>query len=345
MLGKTCKLHQPAGCIIVDMRSSRNPDIDWSRVRHVAALGEPLLELQPIGTDKIEVSIGGDVANSMLCLARILRDASPQLSIVTALGGSAYSAWLRKKLEAGGIRVIEPNVPGEPGIYGIPLDQKPQQPFSYWRRQSAAHHFLQAAGYEQFSKLIPLADLLVVTGITLALCSPESFEGLAQWVKIHGSRCQVVFDMNYRAALWVSADEARRRIAQFEKLTSVVATGVEDERSLWQMPSPEAITERLADLSAESVVRAGSDGCWVGSGSRWDHVSTTPVTVVDPVGAGDAHLAGYIGARITGYSVLEAADFANGVASTIVGQRGSAPREDTTFPPLRRVPKTGRSVP
>jgi 2-dehydro-3-deoxygluconokinase len=273
----------------------------------------------------------------MLCLARLLQGVDPQLTIITALGSSGYSAWLRKRIEREGVRVIEPQVLGEPGIYGIPPDRDEQSPFSYWRRYSAAHHFLQTARFAEFDRLIPRPDLLVVTGITLALCSPQSFEDLVRWVDIHGGGCRIVFDLNYRPALWPSNADARRRIGEFEGLASVLATGVEDERTLWQSSGPEAIMGRLANSSAECIVRAGREGCWVGSGSRWDHVPTTPVTVVDSAGAGDAHLAGFIAAKINGCSGLGAAAFANSVASRIVSQCGSAPGPAVAFPEVPRA--------
>ncbi len=325
------------------MHSGRNQGVHWPEVRHIAALGEPLLELQPTEADQIQVSVGGDVANSMLCLTRILRGSGRQVSLVTALGSSAYSVWLRNKLEAGGIRLIEAPIMGEPGIYGIPPGRAQQIPFSYWRACSAAHGFFQTARFEQFAELIPPADILVVSGITLALCSPETFEGLVRWLSLHGDKCQLVFDINHRAPLWSSEAEARKRVGEFEKLAAVIATGIEDEWNLWQIGGSEAIMKRLRQYSAECVVRAGKEGCWVGSGDRWDHVPTTAAAVVDTAGAGDAHLAGYIGGRMNGCTVLEAASFANGVASEIVGQRGSAPRNEVVFPELPRTPTTGRS--
>src|SRR5262249_13117608 len=202
--------------------------------------------------EQIRLSIGGDVANSMLCLARVLCTVGPQLSLVTSLGNGAYSAWLRQRIEREGISVIESQVPGEPGIYGIPPDRHEHRPFLYWRTHSAAHQFFQKARFEEFSSLIPCADLLLVTGITLALCSPESFECLVQWMTVHDD-CPVVFDLNYRPALWASKEEARRRIAEVEKLAAVIATGVEDEQSLRETAEPQTIMERLGSSAAECI--------------------------------------------------------------------------------------------
>ncbi|HEY2037720.1 MAG TPA: PfkB family carbohydrate kinase, partial [Steroidobacteraceae bacterium] len=50
--------------------------------------------------------------------------------------------------------------------------------------------------------------------------------------------------------------------------------------------------------------------------------------------AGDAHLAGYMAARLSGCERAEAAAYANRAAAVIVSQRGSVPKEDARFPAL-----------
>lgn len=307
----------------------------WTSTRHIMALGEPLLELQPTEDGGVRMAFGGDVANSMICLSRILGAGSRRISLVSALGDSSYSAWLRQRLTREGIEVIEPAVAGEPGIYGLPLDPTGGPGFSYWRAQSAARTFLQSADAGCFENLLGDAQLLLVTGITLALCSATSFEHLYRWVDRHRDVCRVVFDCNFRRRLWESEAEARERIGAFERLSSVIATGAEDEKTLWGAENLAQIIERVSRLPAEYLIRGGPEGCWVGSGQEYRHVPTDPVKVIgDTAGAGDAHLAGYMAARLSGCERAEAAAYANKAAAVIVSQRGSVPKEDAKFPAL-----------
>jgi 2-dehydro-3-deoxygluconokinase len=308
---------------------------DWTEIRGVTALGEPLLELQPADHGGVRLGFGGDVANSMICLSRMLGAGTKEISLVTALGDSSYSAWLRQRLLREGIHVIEPSIAGEPGIYGLPLDSAGPPGFSYWRAQSAARAFLQSADVGRFEDLLGDAQLLLVTGITLALCSDASFEHLCSWVDRHRGGCRVVFDCNFRRRLWDSEAQARERIGSFERLASVIATGGDDERALWGVAHSTEIIKRVSALSAEYLIRGGPEGCWVGTGRECQHVPTKPVTAIgDTAGAGDSHLAGYIAARISGCGIADAAAYANKAAAVIVGQRGSVPKEGVRFPTL-----------
>lgn len=315
----------------------------WTDTRRITALGEPLLELQPADDGGIRLSFGGDVANSMVCMARILgTDAAlveptdrARISVVTALGDSSYSAWLRERLRREGIRLTEAPIAGEPGIYGLPLDPARDSGFSYWRAGSAARAFLQSIGGDRMEELLGEPDLLLVTGITLALCSADSFERLCRWADRHRGGCRIVFDCNFRRRLWESEAQARERIGAFERLSALIATGTEDERALWGAADVSRIIERIGHLPAEYLIRGGSEGCWVGCGPQCRHIPTQAASVIgDTAGAGDAHLASYMAARTSGLDQMSAAAYANEAAAVIVRQRGAAPLAGTRFPPL-----------
>lgn len=309
-------------------------DSPWGHAKHIVALGEPLIELQPDRADGFRVSIGGDVANVMMCLSRILEITKIDLALVTSLGTSLYAEWLRHRLTTAGIRLIEAVMPGEPGIYGISPDPSRQPASSYWRDRSSARAMFSRITESRLAELVPNVDLLVVTGVTLALCSANSFERLCHWIEQRKPACRVIFDTNFRPALWRHADEARRRMAKMEVLASVVATSTDDEKLLWNAKDTAEALERSRCCGREVIVRAGKDGCWIGGYDNWQHIPAQPGPAVNTVGAGDSHLAGYTAARVTGRSRLQAAQYANRVASAIIRQPGSAPDSRTVMPRL-----------
>ena len=114
---------------------------------------------------------------------------------------------------------------------------------------------------------------------------------------------------------------------------------MEDEKTLWGAEDLAQIVERVSRLPAEYLIRGGPEGCWAGSGREYQQIPTEPVKVIgDTAGAGDAHLAGYMAARLSGCERAEAAAYANKAAAVIVSQRGSVPKEDARFPLRTRAP-------
>ncbi|MFH1786052.1 MAG: carbohydrate kinase family protein [archaeon] len=77
------------------------------------------------------------------------------------------------------------------------------------------------------------------------------------------------------------------------------------------------------------VVSKGSAGCEVHTESHVRMVPTPPVDVVDTVGAGDAHRAGFMAGIEKGYSEVEAAKIGNFVASFSIQEFGAQARLPT----------------
>jgi 2-dehydro-3-deoxygluconokinase len=308
--------------------------IGWQRVRSILAVGEPLIELRFDASDTLRVAFGGDAANILACLAAITKQRALDLWLLTSLGGSCYSTWLRDNLRRHRIVAIGPMGPGEPGVYGISPDPAIQPRSSYWRTESAAKAFFATISLAELKRIAPDADVVVITGITLALCSDASFEELLQWVQQLPTSVTVVFDCNFRPALWRDVETARHRLERFQRLASLLVTSLDDESLLWPGGTLNDVRDRLRHICAEVVVRAGPAGCWVCVDGQWREARSTAREALDTTGAGDSHLAGYIAARVHGQSPLEAAHFANTVAGVIITQRGSIPHAGCVLPTL-----------
>ena len=317
---------------------STNP-INWEPKRTILALGEPLIELRFDGSDTLCVSCGGDAANILACLSGIMKQRSAEVRLLTSLGDSLYSKWLRDNLRRHGIDVIGPAGFGEPGVYGISPDPSLQPASSYWRADSAARRFFATVSLAELKEMALAADVVIVTGITLALCSDASFEDLVGWVEQLPPSATVALDCNFRPPLWRDVETAIHRLDRFKRVAALLVTSMEDEHLLWPGRASREVFDRLGGVSAEVVVRAGRAGCWVRVDGRWIEARTTPREALDTTGAGDSHFAGYIAARIHGYSQLDAAHFANSVAGAIITQHGSIPHDQSVLPTLP-VPAT-----
>jgi 2-dehydro-3-deoxygluconokinase len=142
------------------------------------------------------------------------------------------------------------------------------------------------------------ASILHVTGITPAL-SASARATVFQAVETARARgVTVSVDVNYRAKLW-SRFDAAPVLRELVTRADLVFAGP-DEAALIA-GSADGVLDELAKLGpAEVVLKDGARGCTALIDGTRHEVPALPVTVVDPVGAGDAFVAGYLADREAG---------------------------------------------
>ena len=152
----------------------------------------------------------------------------------------------------------------------------------------------------------------------------------------------IVLDLDYRAALWPLHPEGLagmvRDVAGLATLADVVV-GNEEEFEVVGAKSHSA-SDRLAGAralrthtQAMLIVKLGADGVVVFDGDipdsndESDVVPAFPVRVVNPVGAGDAFLSGYLAARLNGSPVRDALRRGNAAGAIVVSRHGCSRRD------------------
>jgi 2-dehydro-3-deoxygluconokinase len=141
------------------------------------------------------------------------------------------------------------------------------------------------------------ASILHVTGITPAL-SASARATVFQAVETARARgVTVSLDLNYRAKLWSRFDAAPVLRDLVTRADLVFAGPAEAALILGDRDAADG----LAQLGpAEVVVKDGARGCTAIIDGTRHEVAALRVTVVDPVGAGDAFVAGYLTDRMAG---------------------------------------------
>lgn len=140
------------------------------------------------------------------------------------------------------------------------------------------------------------AAIVHVTGITPAL-SDSARSAVFQAVETaRAAGVTVSVDVNYRAKLW-SRFDAGPVLRDLVSRADLVFAGP-DEAALFVDGPP---VDGLAALGpAEVVVKDGARGCTALIDGERHSVEALDVSVVDPVGAGDAFVAGYLADRLAG---------------------------------------------
>ncbi len=161
-----------------------------------------------------------------------------------------------------------------------------------YRRKNSAASLLT---FTEVEPHLTAADVLHVTGITPALsdtCRETIFASL-NYARRHD--VPVSFDLNYRPQLWEPA-EASGVLEAMAARSSLFKLGHDEAETIWGKGWPaERYAEHFQRLNGGLViVTRGNRGAVAFDGaSRVDHRGYD-VEVVDPVGAGDAFVAGFL---------------------------------------------------
>jgi 2-dehydro-3-deoxygluconokinase len=285
--------------------------------RHdLVTLGEVLLRLAVPSPARIEtarrldVQIGGAEANVAATVARL----GLSTAWISALPANAWGERVRRELTAHGVdcRGVARVEGARLGLYFLEYGVAPRPiRVLYDRRDSA---FARLAPGDVEWEPLRRARLVHVSGVTAGLGDA----GRALVRRALDEAPVASFDVNYRAALWTPA-EARRFMEPLLPRVRYLFMGAEEAATVFELTgAPEATLESLARRAPQATIALlrGADGSLVRDGDRLHAPAhRPPVQVVDPIGAGDAYVAGFLWAVLRDRPIQEAVDAANIVAS------------------------------
>jgi 2-dehydro-3-deoxygluconokinase len=293
----------------------------------LVTLGEVLLRLAIPSPARFEtasvldVQIGGAEANVAAACARLgLRTAW-----ISALPDNPWGERVRRDLGSHGVDCTYVRIFPQTrlGVYFLEYGIAPRPvQVLYDRRDSA------------FSRLTPdavdwdpirRARLVHVSGITPALGSNPR----ALVERLLDEAATVSFDINYRSTLW-SPEEARAFAESVLPRVSYVFLGRAEAQTVFGLEgAEEMILDSLARRAPKAVIALlqGSDGSTIlYDGRIWRPTVQYKVQIIDPIGAGDAYVAGYLWAALRGRPPQDAANIAATVAALKCSMWGDVAR-------------------
>lgn len=268
--------------------------------RNIVAVGEAMVEMASTEGGLYRRGFAGDTFNTAWHMAQALGEQA-RVGFATRVGNDSISESFVAELRADGVDTA--HVGRDPirsmGLYLIELDGV-ERHFHYWRSASAARQLAADRGALQAA--FSGAGLIHLSGITLAILSPEHRENLftaLAWARANGAG--VSFDPNIRPRLWQSLDEVRQVIPRALANCDIALPSFDDEKLVWGDESPSATIARMQQLGvAEVAVKDGARPIAYCAGGAQALLPTPPIQgICDTTGAGDAFNAGYLAARIT----------------------------------------------
>ncbi|SCX44418.1 2-dehydro-3-deoxygluconokinase [Klenkia marina] len=291
----------------------------------VVTVGETmaLLTTPPTGRltagSVMPVGIGGAESNVAVGLVRL----GVPATWVSRVGDDAFGALVLRELRAEGVTVraeVDPDAPT--GLMVKELRGGRPRRVRYHRAGSAASR-LTPADVDRVAEDIRTADALHLTGITPAL-GPGPAAAVDRAVELaRAAGVAVVLDVNHRTALW-SDEVAAPVLADLARRVDVLLAGPDEAALLLGGPVGADVEAGLT--AARALVRRGTGtvvvklaglGAVEVGGGREVHGPTTPVEVVDPVGAGDAFAAGWLAASVAGGSAEERLALGNAAGGAV----------------------------
>ncbi|WP_413112401.1 sugar kinase [Thaumasiovibrio sp. DFM-14] len=313
-------------------------------MKHIAILGECMIELNGKPFGLMHQTFGGDTLNAAVYLSRGLEannhPETVKVSYVTALGEDPISQGMLKRWQDEGISTEHVLLDSKrtPGLYLIQLDEQGERTFLYWRNQSAARYLLQHKDFDHLKSALQQVDMIFLSGISLAILPEEDCaQLLSMLAELKQQGVEIAFDSNFRPALWPEDGHCRvKSVYQaMYQLTDLALVTYDDEQLLWQDPTPQDTLSRLADLGvAKAVVKLGADGCLINDSEASSlpyAVPTQPVDiVVDTTSAGDSFNGGFLSAYLAGENMENACRRGNALAGMVIQHRGAIiPKELT----------------
>jgi 2-dehydro-3-deoxygluconokinase len=268
-------------------------------------LGEVMVSLSadrvgPLRTARqLHVAAAGSEANVAIGVVRLGYPAT----WVSRLGADEFGELVRATLRGEGVTVCAAADPAAPT--GLMVKERRTGDIGrviYYRAGSAASRLSPA---DLPDGLIRAAGVLHVTGITPALSDSARQTVERAMALARDGGVPVSFDLNYRSALW-PPERAAPVLRELAGRADLVFAGDDEAALLGLEGEPADLAAGLAALgSGHAVVKLGERGAVCCAGGELRRVDAVPVRAVDPVGAGDAFVAGYLAETLAGRPVAE----------------------------------------
>ena len=245
--------------------------------------------------------VAGAESNAAIDLRKLMPD-EVRAVWVSRLGADDDGDSIAREL-TGKIEVHAPQVPGEKTGIQLLNHLGGGEVIRRYRRAGSAASRLTA---EEVLPHLEVADLLHVTGITPALSETCLETTLHVMAAAQEMDIPVSMDVNYREALW-SPGEARAVCDRMREHATVFKVGHDEAETIWggDMTASEHARRFVDGATQLAIVTTGDSGAVAFDGEQVVEHSGFKVEVVDPVGAGDAFVAGALAGIFQRGSMLD----------------------------------------
>lgn len=245
----------------------------------------------PTGPMRHAESLRLDVAGAESNVAIGLRRLGHTVSWSGRVGADEFGARVRSTLRAEDIDISAVTVDDDAPTGFMTAERRTGTTtrVAYYRTGSAGSRLSPA---DVSAKTVAAARILHVTGITAALSATALAAVHAAIDAAEQAVVLVSVDVNYRSRLWPDRTEALHTLRSLTRRAGLVFAS-DDELAFVEGNPSHLVTTR------------GAAGATAFAGGICYEQPAYPITAVDPIGAGDAFVAGYLSAILDGLGPAE----------------------------------------
>lgn len=301
----------------------------------VLTAGETMVLLDPVADGEIAhglgftLRLGGAESNFAIGLSRL----GVGVTWISRLGTDPFGDVIEDTLagERLDLRFVERDPVRPTGVF-FKWRSGGRSHVLYYRQGSAASALAPEHVPDEALEGVRLVHL---TGITTALGDNARALVLDLAARARARGAIVLYDPNWRPALWPSPEEAAAAQRDILRAVDWYLCGFEEGRLLFGGEDPaELLAAIRASGAGNAVVRVGARGCVVEeAGSAVEVPPARAAVVLDEVGAGDAFAAGFAYGLLRGWGASDCARAANVIAAAALTGTG----DWETLPSLREV--------
>jgi 5-dehydro-2-deoxygluconokinase len=260
-------------------------------------------------------SVGGSPTNVAVAAARL----GHQVTLVTKVGDDDFGDYIRGRLEGWGVdtRYVG-SVAGAQTPLAFAALTPPETPTVIFYRGAAAPD-TQLVASDVPDELITTAKILWISQGSLSQGSTA--ETCLTWMGLRTRDQHTILDLDYRASLWASVEDARSLATRAIALATVVVGNAEECEVALGVSDPDAAADALLEAGvALAIIKLGAGGALLATNSERVRVAPTPIEVVCGLGAGDAFGGALCHGLLEGLSLEDSGALANAAGAHVATQ-------------------------
>jgi 5-dehydro-2-deoxygluconokinase len=285
-------------------------------------------------------SIGGTATNVAVAAARL----GHRSAVLTKVGADAFGDYVVAKLQSFG---VDTRFVGRDEMLRTPLAfaalTPPEDPeLLFYRVPRAPDMQLRPGDVDAGT----VGDVGVLWIAGSAMAEEPARSTITGLLATRGRRHHTVLDLDYRAILWASADEASAVIgAAIDSATVAIGNRAECRVAVGTDVPDEAADALLGRGIDIAVVKLGGEGVLVATPDERTVVAAQPVEVVCGLGAGDAFGGAFVHGLLSAWPPARIVEYANAAGAIVAGRLMCAdamPTDDEITEALSQHNDTGR---